>query len=156
MTLPWPFGVLSLILSLAVVNTALCSQTPLRPPRGYGAEHASSSPIAHKSDFESLYSSPASRDDLFVWEPESEEDIPELSALSDEHFTRVGHPLFPEHSVRIKKAKRWCDPSVEYVSLVYFAPWSLTSNLVPLPDTSTLGPSTSSSTTLSHVRLQMT
>ncbi|KAG6375076.1 Alpha/Beta hydrolase protein [Boletus reticuloceps] len=35
-----------------------------------------------------------------------------LSALSDQSFTTLSHPRFPNHGVRIKKSTGFCDPTV--------------------------------------------
>jgi hypothetical protein len=36
----------------------------------------------------------------------------DLQALSSSEFTSIGHPLFPNHNVRIKKS-HFCDESVK-------------------------------------------
>jgi cathepsin A (carboxypeptidase C) len=36
-----------------------------------------------------------------------------LELLSESRFSTLGHPLFPNHSVRIKKT-RFCDETVRY------------------------------------------
>lgn len=41
-----------------------------------------------------------------------------LGALSGDYYTRLSHPLYPRHHLRIKKTKGFCDPSVEYVSYI--------------------------------------
>jgi hypothetical protein len=119
--IPFSLALLSLSSCLGRANTKLF---PFNPPPGYGA--ATSSPLVSEGFGENkqvllnqyqesiedsykgmLYQEP------YVWAPADEEDVPELSALSMEHFTRVGHPLFPHHSIRIKQTKGWCDPNVK-------------------------------------------
>lgn len=39
--------------------------------------------------------------------------VEQLSALSEAQFTTLGHPLFPNHSVRIKKSSDFCDGTVK-------------------------------------------
>jgi hypothetical protein len=92
------------------------------PPPGYGAATSSSSEKFGESDplllnqyqhtMDGSYMSMPVQEP-YVWTPMNEEEVPELSALSTEHFTRVGHPLFPHHFVRIKQTKGWCDPNVK-------------------------------------------
>jgi len=40
-------------------------------------------------------------------------DMPErdLSVVSEEYYTRLVHPAFPQHSVRIRKTKHFCEPN---------------------------------------------
>ncbi|KAG8907161.1 hypothetical protein FRB99_005133, partial [Tulasnella sp. 403] len=38
--------------------------------------------------------------------------VQSLSSLSSDDFTTLQHPAFPGHSVRIKYAKDFCDPTV--------------------------------------------
>lgn len=51
--------------------------------------------------FETVHSHKAYDDGLFT-------PIGSLSALSHDDFTRLTHPLFPQHAVRIKKSE-FCD-----------------------------------------------
>lgn len=106
------------LITLFVLSTSLskanASQFLLQPPAGYGSSHASSDRSVPKSDFDTPYTPFGQIEDLYTWEPLGEAEVPELSALSEAHFTRVGHSEFPNHSVRIKKSATWCDPSVEY------------------------------------------
>lgn len=62
------------------------------------------------------------QEEAYIWEPAGEAEIPGLETLSDEYFTRVGHPSFPNHSIRIKKSKDWCDSTVEQVILSLLCP----------------------------------
>lgn len=39
--------------------------------------------------------------------------VEELSALSEAQFTTLGHPIFPNYSVRIKKSSDFCDGTVK-------------------------------------------
>jgi hypothetical protein len=39
--------------------------------------------------------------------------VEELSALSEAQFTTLGHPVFPNYSVRIKKSSDFCDGTVK-------------------------------------------
>jgi hypothetical protein len=101
------------------------AQFPFRAPAGYGASQSTL-----KNSRDGPYQSVFGYDDKF--KTIVDEDLPilaypfegnstlELSALSDEYFTRVDHPMFPHHSVRIKRSKGWCDTSVEYVSFAAF------------------------------------
>jgi hypothetical protein len=55
--------------------------------------------------------------ELPIWEPTNMlgDFVPDLKDLPTTTWTRVKHPLFPQHSVRIKRTTGWCDDSVEYV-----------------------------------------
>lgn len=72
-----------------------------------------------RSEFEFLSSQHAddatSGPGLSSWEPINMLDdfVPELKDLSTTMYTKVKHPFFPQHSVRIKKTTGWCDDSVE-------------------------------------------
>ncbi len=39
----------------------------------------------------------------------------DLSALSEEYYTRLVHPAFPHHSVRIRRTKNFCERNARYV-----------------------------------------
>jgi len=39
----------------------------------------------------------------------------DLIALSEEYYTRLVHPAFPEHSVRIRRTKHFCEPNARCV-----------------------------------------
>jgi hypothetical protein len=97
------------------------AQFPFRAPAGYGASQ-STLKNSHHGSYESVFGydeefkTIVDEDLAILAYPFEGNSTLELSALSDEYFTRVDHPMFPHHSVRIKRSKRWCDTSVEYVS----------------------------------------
>lgn len=39
--------------------------------------------------------------------------VEELNVLSQDSFTTLAHPAFPNHSVRIKKSTQFCDGDVK-------------------------------------------
>ena len=39
----------------------------------------------------------------------------DLSALSEEYFTRLVHFAFPQHSVRVRRTKNFCEPNARCV-----------------------------------------
>ena len=39
----------------------------------------------------------------------------DLSALSEDYYTRLVHPAFPWHSVRIRSTKNFCEPNARCV-----------------------------------------
>jgi hypothetical protein len=113
-------GLLTLFSLSTLFVTTTGSQFPLRPPAGYGAPYASSEKSFGALHSETAYAPYDSQEELYTWEPPTDAEIPELSALSDEHFTRVGLALFPDHSIRIKKSADWCDSSVRHVPCPLF------------------------------------
>jgi len=45
-----------------------------------------------------------------------------LSALSEDHYTRLVHPAFPQHSVRIRRTKHFCEPNARCVNVSVHGP----------------------------------
>ena len=43
----------------------------------------------------------------------------DLRALSEEYYTPVVHPAFPQHSVRIRRTKHFCEPNTRCVTCLY-------------------------------------
>jgi hypothetical protein len=110
-----------LLLIVGSVVEAGAAQFPLRAPAGYGTSQ-STLKNSHHGSYESVFGydkefkTIPDEDLAILVRPFDGNSTLELSALSDEYFTRVNHPMFPHHNVRIKRSKRWCDTSVEYVS----------------------------------------
>lgn len=115
------FGRSSLLLiTLCAIGITRAVQFPLRAPAGYGASQSTlknthfdpqMDDFGYNKKFSSLM-----EDEIPVWNhPYEGNSTVELSSVSDEYFTRVDHPLFPHHSVRIKRSKGWCDSSVKLV-----------------------------------------
>ena len=44
----------------------------------------------------------------------------DLDALSEKYYTRLIHPAFPQHSVRIRRTKHFCEPNARYVQMSPF------------------------------------
>jgi hypothetical protein len=109
--------VLPLFGLFALFSVTIASQFLLRPPAGYGASYDSPDKSFRPLHSETAYASYEPQEELYTWEPPTEAEIPELSALSEEYFTRVGLAMFPDHSIRIKKSADWCDSSVKHVAL---------------------------------------
>ena len=146
----WLRGILILFTLFSTTNG---SQFPLQPPVGYGAPYVTS-----EKSFPTLHSETAYdlQQEPYTWEPPTEAEVPELSALSDEYFTRVGLPVFPDHSIRIKKSADWCDSSVKYVLLIVADSQHANASSTPVHtrDISTLALNISSSTSLNRVLRQ--
>lgn len=45
-----------------------------------------------------------------------------LSALSEEYYTRLVHPAFPQYSVRIRRTKHFCEPNARCVIVSIHGP----------------------------------
>lgn len=48
----------------------------------------------------------------------------DLIALSEEYYTRLVHPAFPQHSVRIRRTKHFCEPNARCVECLH-SPFSM-------------------------------
>jgi hypothetical protein len=42
----------------------------------------------------------------------------DLSALPEAYYTRLVHPAFPWHSIRIRRTKHFCEPNARFVESV--------------------------------------
>ncbi|CCA73427.1 related to PRC1-carboxypeptidase y, serine-type protease [Serendipita indica DSM 11827] len=119
-------GRLLALTQAALFLIGVCSQSiatphfPPRPPAGYGAANAvnwrDESPLS--SPPEIILGPTHNLEDIPVREVDSDAGVFDLHSVSDEVYTRVSHPMFPHHSLRIKSSKGWCDSVQSYTGYI--------------------------------------